>query len=485
MMPELILTTGAESNQPLVCIIASEELPGFIDLQDHERNFIVTRLKEGKERVFINARSGYVAIVRVKSDVPLFRQNEELRKGACLLLDSIRETAFDNVTITGSNVPGDMVLAFTEGLLLSLYKFDKYQTRAKAEKDSLQKVTISYDIPEADFSWLKISCESVYATRDMINEPPLKMNAQSFAEAVRAMGTMTGFSTEILDKSRLSALKMGGLLGVNRGSLDPPEFCILEYKPDKAVNDRPVILIGKGVVLDTGGLNIKTGDYMDHMKTDMAGGAAVAGALSVIARAELPLYTIVLIPVTDNRPGQNAIAPGDVLTMHNGTTVEIVNTDAEGRLILADAISYASKYDPMLIISMATLTGSAAMTFGIHATAMMGNAPEEYFLGLEESGEEVYERVARLPFWNEYDETLKSDIADIKNLGGREGGAIIAGKFLASFTDKPFIHLDIAGPAMLKKNDHYRIKEGPGTGVRLISAFARRLISGDLNQKKS
>jgi len=178
--------------------------------------------------------------------------------------------------------------------------------------------------------------------------------------------------------------------------------------------------------------------------------------------------------VTDNRPGFNAIAPGEILTMHNGTTVEVLNTDAEGRLILADAISYASKFNPELIIDVATLTGSAAMTFGIHALAVMGNADRKWFNLLSEAGNNVYERTAELPFWEEYGEMIKSDIADIRNVGQREAGAITAGKFLENFTEYPLIHIDIAGPGSLKKDDFYRLKDGPGSGVRLLSTFLRK-----------
>lgn len=485
MKPELFLTTGAESNRPLVCVIDSDELPAFIELQDYERDLLAKGLKEGKESVVLYTRQGCLAIVKAKSNLPVFRQHEELRRAASSLTEKFIETGSADVTVTGNNVKASLVLAFTEGLALSFYRFDKYITKKERGKKLPDTITISYDVAASEFEWLKRSCEAVYAARDMINEPPRKMNAQLFAQAVKDLGQEAGFSVEILDKSRIAALKMGGLLGINSGSIDPPEFCILEHKPENAVNSKPLVLIGKGVVLDTGGLNIKTGDYLNMMKTDMAGGAAVAAVLYMIAKADLPLYTVALIPVTDNRPGQNAIAPGDVLTMHNGTTVEIMNTDAEGRVILADAVSYAKRFDPLLVVTIATLTGSAAMTFGTIATAMMGTAPEEYLRTMEECGEEVYERVAPLPFWEEYGESLKSDIADIKNLGGREGGAIIGGKFLASFTDAPFIHLDIAGPAMLKKNDHYRLKEGPGTGVRLLAAFARRLASGINNSNKS
>jgi leucyl aminopeptidase len=224
-------------------------------------------------------------------------------------------------------------------------------------------------------------------------------------------------------------------------------------------------------------LNIKTGDYMAQMKADMAGAATVAGVMYALAKNSVPLHIIGLIPATDNRPGGNAYTQGDILTMHNNTTVEVCNTDAEGRLILADAISYARNYSPELIIDIATLTGSAAMTFGNQAIAVMGNAQRKYFTLLEEAGNEVYERVAELPFWDEYGELLKSDIADIKNVGGREAGAITAGKFLESFAEFPLIHLDIAGTGLLKKNDFYRSKEGPGSGLRLLATFIKKLAS--------
>jgi leucyl aminopeptidase len=260
-------------------------------------------------------------------------------------------------------------------------------------------------------------------------------------------------------------------------------FCILEWKPGKALNQNPVVLVGKGIVYDTGGLNIKTGDYMENMKADMAGAAAVTGVLYTIAKTGLPLHVIGLVPATDNRPGGNAFTQGDIITMYNKMTVEVGNTDAEGRLILADAISYASKFRPELIIDIATLTGSAVITFGIQAIAVMGNADRKYFRLLEECGNEVYERIAELPFWEEYGELIKSDIADIKNIGGREAGAITAGKFLEHFAEFPLIHMDIAGPGSLKKDDFYRLKDGPGCGTRLLSTFLKRYAT-DLMEKQ-
>jgi leucyl aminopeptidase len=205
--------------------------------------------------------------------------------------------------------------------------------------------------------------------------------------------------------------------------------------------------------------------------------------MRTVAKTGIPLHIIGLVPSTDNRPGGNAYAQGDIIRMYNKMTVEIGNTDAEGRLIMADAISYASKYSPELIIDIATLTGSAAMTFGNQAIALMTNADRKIIDLLKECGNEVYERIGELPFWDEYGELIKSDIADIKNVGGREAGAITAGKFLERFAEFPLIHLDIAGTEMLKKDDFYRLKNGPGSGLRLLSTFLKRYAAGYAQQK--
>ena len=265
---------------------------------------------------------------------------------------------------------------------------------------------------------------------------------------------------------------------MNKGSRDEPTFTILEWKPKGAVNDRPLLLVGKGVVYDTGGLSLKpTPNSMDQMKCDMAGAAAVIGAIASAAARDLPVHVIGLIPATDNRPGGNAFVPGDIIRMHNGLTVEVLNTDAEGRLILADALSFGERFDPELVISIATLTGSAARAIGHHGTVAMGTATKESYGKLETAGDHVHERLVRFPFWEEYGEEIISDIADIKNLGSDQGGAITAGKFLARFTTRPFIHLDIAGTAFLTKRDAYRTKGGTGVGVRLFTEFMQRLAA--------
>ena len=282
-----------------------------------------------------------------------------------------------------------------------------------------------------------------------------------------------GIKVEVFNQSKIESLKMGGLLAVNKGSLDPATFTIMEWKPKNVGNKKPYVLVGKGVVYDTGGLSLKpTPNSMDIMKCDMGGAAAMIGAIYAIAKAKLPIHIVALIPATDNRPGGNAYAPGDVVKMYDGTNVEVLNTDAEGRMIMADALAYAKKYDPELVIDAATLTGAAVRAIGTHASIVMGNASKKEINALVKAGENVHERLVEFPFWDDYGKEIKSTIADIKNLGhGAGGGMIHAGKFLEHFTDYPYIHIDIAGPAWLDKNEAYRSKGGTGTGVRTLFNF--------------
>jgi leucyl aminopeptidase len=248
----------------------------------------------------------------------------------------------------------------------------------------------------------------------------------------------------------------------------------MEWNPNHPVNKKPYVFVGKGIVYDSGGMNLKPGDSMLNMKDDMSGAAAVGSVIYAIAMAKLPVHVVGLIPVTDNKIGPDAILPGDIIHMHNGTTVEVVNTDAEGRLILGDALSYASRYKPELVIDLATLTGAAVRAIGkFGMVAMQSKAWVELDL-LNRSGWQVYERLVEFPSWEEYGELIKSEIADLKNLGPGEAGAITAGKFLEKFTDYPFIHLDIAGPAFLEKRDSYRGQGGTGVGVRLLFDFIKR-----------
>jgi len=480
MKPEIKKISEIAAGQSVICIIGSDEIPAFLALTTSEKDYAAKQLKAKEPYVYINSYSRCTYLVRLKEELPHHRIREELRRTAYKLRSTIRRNGHSELVITSEKTYKGAVEDFTEGLVLSVYSFRKYIT--KEEENSGKKypdrILLHGDLDESELRWLVDLTDAVYFTRDLTQEPVNHLNSSALAAEITKIGTNAGFSVEVLTKGKIEALKMGGLLAVNKGSVDPPVFCILEWKPEKCVNKAPVVLVGKGIVYDTGGLNIKTGDFMAGMHGDMAGAAIVTGVMHTIARSKLPIHVIALVPSTDNRPGGNAYAQGDIITMYNKMTVEVGNTDAEGRIILADAISYASKYKPEIIIDIATLTGSAAMTFGNQAIALMTNADRKYVDLIQECGNDVYERVAELPFWDEYGELIKSDVADVKNVGGREAGAIIGGKFLERFAEFPMMHLDIAGTSMLKKDDFYRLKDGPGTGLRLLSTFLKRLASG-------
>jgi leucyl aminopeptidase len=363
----------------------------------------------------------------------------------------------------------------TEGLILSSYQFLPYFTDAEKRRNALKEVYLPSGFPDKKIKEIEATAKAVFWVRDRVNEPVSHLNSVKLAEHIAALGKESGFSVQILEKTQIESLKMGGLLAVNKGSIDPPTFTIAEYKPANPVNKKPVVLVGKGIVYDTGGLSLKpTPGSMDVMKSDMAGAATVIGALYLAALQKLKVHIVVLVPSTDNRPGGNAYAPGDVITMFNGKTVEVLNTDAEGRMILADALSYSEKFKPALVIDAATLTGAAVRAIGTKASIVMGNAEDKFFEQLEKSGEEVYERVVRFPFWDEYAEEMKSTIADLKNIGGPYAGMITAGKFLEHFVTSPYIHMDIAGPSWLDGKEDYKGQGGTGTGVRLLYTFLKK-----------
>ena len=485
MKAEIHKIAKISPDQSVVCILGRDQVPGWLAFSSSEREYVQRQLLDKEESILVNSYNRCTYVIRLKEEISQHKVREELRKTAYNLRKTIKGNNHSELVIASDNSYNGAVEDFTEGLLLSIYAFDKYKTKSEEGPDRKYpaRLLLYGDIPDKEIKWLIDLTDAVYFTRDLINEPVNHLNAATLAGEIKKIGNTAGFSVEILTKGKIEALKMGGLLAVNKGSVDPPVFSILEWHPSDCLNTKPIILVGKGVVYDTGGLNIKTGDFMAGMNGDMAGAAIVTGVLYTAARSGIPLHILGLVPSTDNRPGGNAYAQGDIIRMYNKMTVEIGNTDAEGRLILADAISYASKYSPELIIDIATLTGSAAMTFGNQAIAMMTNADRKYIDLLKECGDDVYERIGELPFWDEYAELIKSDIADIKNVGGREAGAITAGKFLERFAEFPLIHLDIAGTEMLKKDDFYRIKNGPGSGLRLLSVFLKRYAAGSAKQK--
>jgi leucyl aminopeptidase len=447
---------------------------GTLSLSNEDIDFVNKELDRGSQVAeLIGPGKKLLIVAPITEDTTDACLEKYRRTGAlvCKRLNVLKEkTAF---ILSDKNK--NESISFAEGLVLANYKFSKYKP---GNKNSLEKIALANDhLSKEETVEFTTLLEAVYKTRDLVNEPVLFLTAEQFSEEIVKLGKESGFETEVFNKSKIQSLKMGGLLAVNAGSPNPPTFNILEYKPANAVNKKPYILVGKGVVYDTGGLSLKPTEHsMDMMKCDMAGGAAVAGTFYAVAKNKLPIYIIGLIPATENRPDGNAVTPGDIITMHDGKTVEVLNTDAEGRLILADALSYAKKYDPELVIDLATLTGSAVRAIGKEGIVYMGTADKTTKEELESTGMNVFERLVEFPLWDDYDQHIQSEIADLKNIGGPEAGAITAGKFLQHFTSYPWLHLDIAGGAFMTSPFHYWISGGTGLGVRLLYRFLKNKI---------
>jgi len=469
-MAKLNIISKAEYTKNSIILVDSIKKISEKEVSKEDLKFIKKTFKKDDKSIDLSTYNNLKYIVIVNKETISANLLEQVRIAGSKIASKANTLKIKEININSVICKKEVVLALAEGIALSNYQFIKYFSDKKKKENTLSTINIfSKDVKKKDIEKLSIIIDSVFFTRNLVNEPVSYLTAEKLSSEIKAVSKKAGFTIEVFNKNKIEALKMGGLLAVNKGSIDPPTFSILTWKPKNAKNKKPIVLVGKGVVFDTGGLSLKpTAGSMDEMKSDMAGAAAVAGTLKAISEARLPVYVIGLIPATDNRPGQNAYAPQDVITMLDGTTVEVLNTDAEGRMILADALAYAKKYKPELVVDLATLTGAAWAAIGQYAIVGMGNANEKKFSKLKKSGENVHERIVEFPFWEEYGELIKSDVADIKNIGGKVAGAITAGKFLEHFTDYPYIHLDIAGPAYISSNDAYRPKNGTAVGVRLL-----------------
>jgi leucyl aminopeptidase len=424
--------------------------------------------REGKSVFSIPRLNGLAVVYKPSGSLKGDALLEDARRQGVGLTDIWNDNRVSEAHIVDLEGNADLTLALAEGMALSNYQFLEYKLEKK--KNTLSSILISSArVSPRAAELLNIKVKATCKARDLVNHPVHFLNAMQLGKEFQAMGKEAGFSVQVFNKSKIESLKMGGLLAVNKGSVDPPTFTVMEYKPARYKNKKPLVLVGKGVVYDTGGLSLKpTPNSMDMMKCDM-GGAAVAGcAIYAAALAKLPLHIVALVPATDNRPGGNAYAPGDVITMMSGLKVEMLNADAEGRMILADALHFAERYDPELILEFSTLTGAAKAAIGQYGVVGMGTLGEKEKNGLKKSGSKVHERIAEFPFWPEYDDLLKSDVGELKNIGGPEAGAITAGRFLLRFTKKPFFHFDIAGAAFIQQKDHWKPKGGTGVGVRLL-----------------
>ncbi|PLX88787.1 MAG: leucyl aminopeptidase [Desulfuromonas sp.] len=399
------------------------------------------------------------------------RQLQERRISSCAV-------ALAECVVPRSSV-AERFAAVAEGMLLADYRFDLYRTE---EIDKLPPtlaravllVTQGDDQIAAATAIEKAQhlLRGVCFARDLVNEPGNVKSPQHLAERARQMADEVGLACTILDKPALEKEKMGALLGVAQGSEREPRLIVLEHRGGKK-GEAPVALVGKGVVFDAGGISLKPAEKMDEMKMDMAGGAAVLGTLFAAALLDLPLNLVGVVPAVENLPSGTAIRPGDILTTLSGTTVEVLNTDAEGRLILADALTYVRRFEPRTVIDLATLTGACIIALGHHAAAVLGS-DERLVQKLLKAGERSGEKLWQLPLWADYSKQIKSEVADIKNIGGRAAGTITAAAFLQHFTrDLSWAHLDIAGTAWADSTRPCYPKGGTGVGVRLLIEYLK------------
>jgi leucyl aminopeptidase len=376
--------------------------------------------------------------------------------------------------------PGQVLQALTEGLLLSAYRFDRYLTQKRDELPlPLETVRILVDREsEVDSAVGAIGkaqqiCRGVVLARDLVNEPGNVKSPEYLAAQAQALAEKHALACTVLDQEQLGREGFGALLAVAQGSARPPRLIVLEYRGGDP-QDKPLVLVGKGVVFDSGGISLKPGEKMDEMKMDMAGAAAVFGAMDAVAGMRLPVNLVVIVPAVENLPSATAYRPGDIISSLSGQTIEVLNTDAEGRLILADALTYAGRFEPRAIIDLATLTGACVIALGHEASAVFSNR-DELARQLVAVGESSGERLWQLPLWESYGKQIKSDIADVKNTGGRPAGTITAAAFLQKFVpDCAWAHIDIAGTAWEEKGTACCAKGATGVGVRLLVDFIQQ-----------
>jgi leucyl aminopeptidase len=385
----------------------------------------------------------------------------------------LKEFTFFMDTDDPRQTMNQMTEAALEGAILGLYQFTPYKTLERDKIKTIERITVVDDRNDAlreiraAAKTAEIVARAVHFARDLVSTPGNEMTPSDMVRAARRIAKRKRVSLKVIDAAQMKKLGMHALLGVARGSDEPPKFIILEYQGAKR-GESPIVLVGKGLTFDSGGISIKPSENMGEMKSDMAGGAAVMGTIMAAAELNLPLNVVGLVPATENLPGGRAYKPGDILRSLSGQTIEVVNTDAEGRLILADALTYAQRFKPAAVIDLATLTGACKIALGDHVIGMLGNdGPLKE--KIRRAGDQTGERVWELPLWEDYHELVKSDVADFKNAGSRVGGAITAAVFLSKFVgDYPWVHLDIAGPAWLTKDKTYTPKGASGIGVRLM-----------------
>ncbi|MHB1354788.1 MAG: leucyl aminopeptidase [Anaerolineae bacterium] len=380
----------------------------------------------------------------------------------------------------GTMAPVEIAQAIVEGVILGGYTFDVHKTSQTPAKPL---ATLTIAVSEVDLCGAQqgatagqVIAESVCLARDLSNEPGNYLTPTMLAETAEKVAAEVGLQVEVLDESQMAELGMGSLLGVAQGSEEAAQFIILEHNAGQP--DLPTyVVVGKGINFDSGGISLKGADGMQSMKGDMTGAGDTLAIMRTVALLKLPLHVVGLMPCTENLPDGRAFKPGDVLKSMSGLTIEVISTDAEGRLILADALTYAKRYQPKAVVDLATLTGACVIALGSSIAGLMCNT-QNLTTALQQASAATGEKIWELPLEEEYNELLDSDVADMKNVGGRPGGTITAGLFLARFaSDYPWAHLDIAGKELSEKVSGYTVKGGTGFGVRLIVAWLRSLTS--------
>lgn len=401
---------------------------------------------------------------------------ERIRGAVAEICRSLREKNSESAAIV---LPEEFILsdgeaaqAITEGALLGTYAFRRHITKDDEQKELKRFLIVA---PDSDrISGLEkgrdmgvITAGAAMLARDMVNEPSNFMTPSDMAAIAEKTAAETGLGVEILEQEQMRELGMGGLLGVSQGSRQPPRFIILKYTGRKS-EETDIALVGKAITFDSGGISIKPSAGMEEMKDDMSGGAAVIAAMGAVARIKPPVNVVGLVPATENLPGGSALKPGDVIRAMGGKTIEIISTDAEGRLILADAIGYARKLGVKRIVDAATLTGAMVVALGDICSGAFTNN-RELLEKVIEAGEKAGERIWQMPMYEEYRELNKSDVADIRNTGGRYAGSIAAAHFLGEFVDDvPWVHLDIAGTVFTEKTKKHLVKGATGVPVRTL-----------------
>ena len=362
--------------------------------------------------------------------------------------------------------------SFVVGLLLGVYQFNEFKTLEREKIKEIEELVLLGEKDEEvkligdGLRTGEIISEAVCMARDLVNGPSNQVTPTVLAEKATEIAKDHGMEIQVLEVSQAEAMGMGAFVAVAKGSQEPGKFIVLEYNKGKGLDT--IALVGKGITFDSGGISIKPSENMDRMKDDMSGAAAVLSTMKAASKLRLPLHLVGIMPATENLPSGKAYKPGDILRTLSGQTVEVISTDAEGRLILSDALTYSLRYQPKAIIDLATLTGACVIALGDYVIGLFGN-DESLLSRIEASSIGTGEKVWRLPLWDEYFDYLKSDAADFRNVGTRAAGAIIGAIFLSKFVEKvPWVHLDIAGPASIEKERPYIPRGGTGAGIRLL-----------------